>query len=172
MWAKYALAQVAYHVPDIEVAANEMAERVGAGPFYVVRNIELATCEHRGQPSQFVHSSAYGQWGDVMVEFVQQDNDAPSPFRDLYAPGESGLHHTACIVDDLDACYQHFAQLGLPLATQAVTKTGTEFSFLDATASLGHFIEVYEGSETLLGFYAFVRDAAKGWRGSNPVRSI
>ena len=166
----FKIVQVAYFVEDIRAQAEIMARTFGAGPFHVVENIELAWGEHRGERCDFVHSSAYGQWGDVMMELVQQESDGPSPFRDLYAPGESGLHHVATMVDDLPTAYAHFDAAGIPLATRSMTKTGTEFSFLDATQQMGHFIEVYERSEGLLGFYEFIRSAAQGWNGKDAVR--
>ena len=72
--------QIAYFADDAAAAARNMVERVGAGPFFLVERIQLAWGEHRGKPHKFLHSSAYGQWGDVMVEFVQQDEEGPSPF--------------------------------------------------------------------------------------------
>jgi len=48
----------------------------------------------------------------------------------------------------------------------------TAFAFLDATASLGHMIELYAREEGLENFYAMVRDAAKGWDGADPVRPL
>ena len=168
----YKIVQVAYFVEDIRAAALNMAATFGAGPFFIVDNIELAWGEHRGQDCPFVHSSAYGQWGDVMMELVQQESDGPSPFRDLYVAGQSGLHHVAAMVDSLPEAYMHFANANIPLVTRAMTKSGTEFAFLDATNSLGHFIEVYEKSETLLGFYDFVRQAASGWQGDHVLRNI
>ena len=93
--------QIAYFVSDAQRAALRMAERFGAGPFFLVERIELAWAELRGQPGDFLHTSAYGQWGNLMVEFVQQDEEGPSPFRELYAPGEEGIHHTAVMVDSL-----------------------------------------------------------------------
>ena len=84
--------QMAYFVTDIRAAARRASETLGAGPFFVFDRIELAWGEHRGQRCDFTHSSAYGQWGDLMMELVQQDVEGPSPFRDLYNPGEEGLH--------------------------------------------------------------------------------
>ena len=145
--------------------------------FAVIDNIQLEWGEHRGQRCDFVHSSAYGQWGNVMMELVQQESDGASPFRDLYAPGESGLHHVATMVENLPEAYAHFDAAGIPLATRSMTLgadgpgTGTEFSFLDATATLGHFIEVYERNDALLGFYEFIRSASVDWDGSEPVRT-
>jgi hypothetical protein len=76
------------------------------------------------------------------------------------------------MVDDLPTAYAHFDAAGIPLATRSMTRTGTEFSFLDATAKLGHFIEVYERSESLLGFYEFIRSQATDWDGREPVRDF
>ncbi|MCP5181730.1 MAG: VOC family protein [Pseudomonadales bacterium] len=166
------LAQTAYFVPDIRKAALDAHRRFGAGPFFVVSHIELSKGTHRGKDCPFVHSSAYGQWGDVMMELVQQESDGPSPFRDMFAPGESGLHHMAAIVPDQQAAYAHYRQTGLEVVTIAHTLTGTEFAFVDARATLGHMIEVYQASPGLLGFYAMVKEAAQGWDGSDPVREL
>lgn len=164
--------QIAYFVPDIREAAARMHATFGAGPFHIVERIQLARGEHRGRDCPFVHSSAYGQWGNVMMELVQQDVEGPSPFRDMYGPGEQGLHHVATFVDDVAEAIAAYARHGMPLAARAETLTGTEFAFIDATATLGHMIEIYVPNQGLRGFYDFVRDAASGWDGSDPVRVL
>lgn len=164
--------QIAYFVSDVIAAAERMSATVGAGPFHVIRRIELASGQHRGNDCRFLHSSAYGQWGDVMVELVQQDVEGPSPFRDMFAPGEEGLHHLAFFVPDLDAAIEQAARAGMPLAARALTAGGVDFAFLDATANLGHMIELYVPDQRLTGFYGLVRDAAAGWDGSDPVRVL
>lgn len=164
--------QVAYFVGDIVAAAHRMHRLFGAGPFYVIERIELAWGEHRGRPCRFLHSSAYGQWGDVMLELVQQDEEGPSPFRDLYPPGSEGLHHVACFVDDLDAAVAGCRAAGWPAAARAATRSGVEFAFADASVALGHMIELYEPSPALLDFYRRVRDAASGWNHEDPVRRL
>jgi hypothetical protein len=163
--------QMAYFVSDIRASANYMAERFGAGPFHMVDRIELDWGEHRGNRCDFVHSSAYGQWGNVMMELVQQDVEGPSPFRDLYAPGEEGLHHVACFVDSVADTIAEYQAAGHPLAARAMTKTGTEFAFIDTSPMMGHMLEIYVGNEGLHGFYDFIRKASVDWDGSDPVRS-
>jgi catechol 2,3-dioxygenase-like lactoylglutathione lyase family enzyme len=165
-------AQIAYVVNDLRTAARQMSERYGAGPFYLVERIELVSATHRGRPCGFVHSSAYGQWGQVMLELVKQDDDGPSPFRDLYEPGREGLHHLAFFVADLDQAIARYERDGMPLATRATTRGGVSFAFVDAAATLGHMIELYEPGETLLGFYGHVRAAAVGWDGRDPLRPL
>ena len=164
--------QIAYFVSDIRKAAKKMTAMTGAGPFFVVDNIELEWGEHRSESCSFVHSSAYGQWGDVMMELVQQDSDGPSPFRDMYGPGEEGMHHVACFIDSIDDTVSEFAALGYRVAARAKAKIGTEFAFIDTSKTLGHMIEIYVADETLSGFYSFVKQASVDWDLSDPVRSL
>jgi catechol 2,3-dioxygenase-like lactoylglutathione lyase family enzyme len=166
--------QLAYFVPDIEAAAREHSRAFGSGPFFTFNHVPLTQSMHRGVERPFDHSSAYGQWGDVMVEFVQQHNPDPSACHDLYPVGSGhfGLHHTAVWVDDLHVAIARFESAGMPLAQISTTAFGTEFAFVDASQSLGHMIELYEGNEGLRSFYAMVRDAAQGWDGSNVIRLL
>lgn len=116
---KLDIVQVAYHVTDIRRAATDMSKKFGAGPFFVNENITLAWGEHRGEPTDFVHSSAYGQWGDVLVEIFRQENDTPkSPYRDMFTADEQGLHHTAIMVADMDEAFGYFESRGLPVVTR------------------------------------------------------
>ncbi len=166
------IVQVAYFVSDIRVAAEKMVRTLGAGPFFLAENIELSWGEHRGQPCDFLHSSAFGQSGDIMLELVQQDREGPSPFRDMYAAGEEGIHHVATIVDSLPAAYQHYQSLGYDIAARAETITGVEFAYIDTVEDLGHMIELYEGSEAMRGLYASVKEASNNWDGSEPLRLL
>jgi hypothetical protein len=79
--------QVAYFVPDVAAAATRHMTLFGSGPFFVAEHIPLRLCRHRGRPAELDHTAAYGQWGDQMIEFVQQNNPGPSVFRDLYPDG-------------------------------------------------------------------------------------
>lgn len=161
----YKPVQIAYFVNDIREAATRMAATVGAGPFYVIENIELDWCEHRGESSDFVHSSAYGQWGELMLELVQQEGEGASPFRDMYAPGEEGVHHVACFVDGIDQAVAEYGEKGFPLAARARAQVGTEFAFIDTRSQLGHMLEIYVADDALTGFYQLVREASINWDG-------
>ncbi len=163
--------QIAYAVVDAHDAARKWVEGFGAGPFFIAEHIPVTNVVHRGTPAVFDHTSAYGQWGEIMVELVQDHGEGPSAVRDLYAPGESGLHHVAYFVDDLDEATAELAKRGFPLAMSAEARGETRFHFVDAVAELGHFLELYELSPELKSFYEKVRDEAIGWDGSNPIRT-
>jgi hypothetical protein len=164
--------QIAYAVDDLDAAARTWAQRSGAGPFFVVEHIAVKNVRYRGAPATFDHSSAYGQWGDVMVELVKDHTVGPSPVRDVVGEHGTGLHHLAYFVSDLVAESARLDAVGWPQALYAETNSGTAFVFHDATAELGHMIELYVASESLQGFYAMVAEAANGWDGRDPVRLL
>lgn len=166
--------QIAYFVADLHEAAAAHTRSFGSGPFFVFEHVALSRNEHRGIVCPFDHSSAYGQWGAVMVELVVQHNPDPSAFHDVYplGSGRFGIHHTALIVDDLAAAIAAFAADGLALAQYAKTVSGTDFAFIDAVERYGHMIELYEPTPTLTGFYAMVAAASEDWDGGDPIRKL
>lgn len=166
--------QLAYKVNNLEAAAAAHHRQFGSGPFFALRHVALSSSTHRGVEQAFDHSSAYGQWGGVMVELVVQHNPDPSALHDMFPQGSGaqGLHHTALFVDDLDAAIARFERDGSPLAQLSVTTTGTAFAFVDTRASLGHMLELYEPTAQLTGFYDFVAAAAQGWDGTDLLREL
>ena len=49
---------------------------------------------------------------------------------------------------------------------------GAETTLHDASAVLGHDIEIHADNEGLHGFFAMVRGAAEAWDGSEPLRPV
>jgi Glyoxalase/Bleomycin resistance protein/Dioxygenase superfamily len=166
--------QVAYFVPDVRVAARAHHALCGSGPYFVADHIPLRRSEHRGVPRPLDHTSAYGQWGAVMVEFVQQNNAGPSAFHDMFPEGSgvSGVHHVALFIDDIHAEIARFNSAGHATALYAEMMDGFPFAMIDCTASLGHMIELYQPADTLTGFYAMVAEAAKSFEGGDLITTI
>ena len=164
--------QIAYHVADPERAARHYSSTYGWGPFFLFEHIALSRCVYRGAPASFDHSSAYGQAGDLMIELISQADDAPSVLRDLYARDAVGVHHVAHFVPDLPAALAYERDAGTTIALDACTAGGTAFAMLDTTHDLGHMIEIYEPAGDLSKFYRYVKRAAEGWDGSQPVRRL
>ena len=154
--------QIAYFVPDVRAAARAHSALFGSGPYYVADNVPLTRAVHRGEPRVLDHSSAYGQWGEVMIEFCQQNNPGPSAFHDVYPEGEGreGLHHVALFVDSIDDAVAALAAQGHEVALDAAMTDGFRYVFVDTTAKYGHMLELYEPTESLTGFYAMVRGTA------------
>lgn len=163
--------QIAYYVTDPEEAARAWARERNAGPFFLRRHIPVTDVSYRGAPSSFDHTSAYGWWGDIMVELFTQHDDAPTAVRERFRQGETGLHHLACFVDDIHAALARCTDAGLVVAQTAMAGE-TLFAFVDDTTRNGHYWELYEGNDRLRGWYQFVREASIGWDGTEPVRVL
>ena len=148
--------QIAYAVPsamDLRSAAADFRTRTGAGPFHIVERIQLESALIEGVPASFDHSSAYGQWGSVMVELVQE-HTAPLIGR------STGIHHLAFIVESLEVAIGSCRASGWPVLLNAETVGGLRFVFCDARETLGHLIELYEPTPTLTAFYDHIRSLA------------
>jgi hypothetical protein len=171
MEGRSGVVQVAYLVDDVRRAAAAHSATFGSGPYFVADHIPLASVEHRGESAAFDHSSAYGQWGAVMVEFVAVHACTPATLAGGVGFGGGGVHHVARFVDDLDTERRHLAAAGHEELMLATTGSGLRFCFFSG-AGLGHLLEIYEPTAGLKGFYARVATAADHWDGTDPIRAM
>ena len=125
-------------------------DEAGYGPNLGPLVVTATVWEVPGEPGEFDHSSAYGWRGSLMVELVQVH--APSLL------GGTGLHHLAFFVDSFARASAELEGHGMPAALCARAGS-TDFAFHDARSQLGHFIEIYEGSDGLRSFYESRRQA-------------
>ena len=161
--------QIAYAVSDIFRGVDKWIKYFGAGPFFIAEHIPIKNVIYRGQPSELDITVAYGQWGEIMIELVQDNGEGPSIIRDLYPPQKSGLHHLAYFVNDMDLVSAKLVKEGYVLAMSGQAGEN-KFQFFDAISEMGHFIEIYEPIESLKYLYERVRSASINWDGSDPLR--
>ena len=161
--------QIAYAVSDIYKGIDKWISDFGAGPFFIAEHIPIKNVIYRGHPSELDITVAYGQWGEIMIELVQDNGEGPSIIRDLYPPQKSGLHHLAYFVNDMDLVSAKLVKEGYVLAMSGQAGEN-KFQFFDAISEMGHFIEIYEPIESLKYLYERVRSASINWDGSDPLR--
>jgi hypothetical protein len=167
------LIQIAYYAPDIEEAAARHSALFGSGPFFVMEHVPIRTCTYRGKPTPFDHSTAVGQWGDIMVEFLTVHSPAPNLKTDISPrPDSAGVHHQAFLVDDPASLAKAAGEQGFELAMHAIAENGIEVFFIDTVGLYGHFIELYAPSAPIRELYGFVREQSVGFNGQNPVRAF
>jgi len=164
--------QWAWHAPDIASAAHDFASAFNAGPFFQLSHIELFSSLYRGTPARFDHSSAYGQYGDLMIELIHQHDHVPSAIRDMYDAQSAGWHHAAVFVNDIVRSLDQADALGMACALDANTRDGLRFAMVDAREKYNLMIEFYEPVEMLIKFYGFIRKQAIGWSGEDPLRML
>ncbi len=157
------IVQTAYVVADLDAAILRWHRCFGLGPFIVRRHIRLTNTLYRGTPMPLDISAAHVQSGDMQIELVCQHNPEPSAFRDMFAPGEEGLHHVAMFPQDYAATVAHYEALGFPVATELVTGEGRGAAYLDTRPLMGHMLEVYRVNDSLHAFYRLIAEAARDW---------
>jgi hypothetical protein len=165
--------QIAYVVADVWEAAADHARLFGSGPFYVADRVP-AECWYRGSQTSFAPSVALGQCGDAMIELLHDEGTAPSMLHDLFPPasGRVGLHHLCFHVDDFESALAKLEMAGFPTVFRTRLAGGTDVVIADTTAVNGHYLEIHEKSPEIRALYDFIRRAADGFDGSDPVRPM
>ena len=161
--------QVCWVVPDMEASIEFWSRSAGVGPFFWFDGVDCADGRHRGAPAEFPDvTAAIAYAGDLQIELVCQDNDQPGVFRDVFAQGESGLHHMAVVCTDYEAERDAYIARGADLAFEA--RVGNSRTcWVDTTATLGFMVELLEPSPAREAGFAAMRAAAQSWDGLNPI---
>jgi Glyoxalase/Bleomycin resistance protein/Dioxygenase superfamily len=158
-----------YNVPDIAAAVDHWVETTGAGPFVRIGDgpIPLEEAEHRGEPAEWSHSTATGQWGGVTIEISEGHSASPASLAEEMGVGVFGLHHVGWFAADLEAESKRLEALGAPLIL-AASRGEQRIRFHDARVMLGARIELYEPQQAVLDHFALLREAAAAWDGRGP----
>jgi catechol 2,3-dioxygenase-like lactoylglutathione lyase family enzyme len=162
---------IGYVVEDLRSGVERFAASFGAGPFFGMEHIAFEEVTFHGGEAVYDHSSAFGQWGPIIVELTEVHAAHPAGLRDaLTAPG-AGVGHVAWLADSLTEETERLQAAGLEPFHTGRTGPASAVWFAGG-ALLGHPVEVLERNDTLLGFYELVREAAAGWDGRDPLRIL
>ncbi|MDR2857006.1 MAG: VOC family protein [Novosphingobium sp.] len=165
------IVQIAYLPEDFDAAIRHWTEIVGVGPFFLLENIRLGEMRYRGQPSDAEFSIAIGYWGDMQIELIRAENDAPSIYTGEYAVKDR-VHHVCIFVDSIAEARKACAEAGAEILVEGKVGNTGEVIYVDAGGGPGHVIELLQpmaGSDSL---FAMMKEAARNWDGSEPLRII
>jgi methylmalonyl-CoA/ethylmalonyl-CoA epimerase len=163
----------AYVVEDIEATVNRLVDQLGAGPFFLFESVPLENVLSRGEPAEFVHNSAFGYCGGGAIELIETVSLAPERVEKGFSAPRPRIHHVAYVVPTTEVVdlRSSLDERGLPQYLS--TWLGeVETTLHDASAVLGHDIEIHADNEGLRDFFAMVSGAAEGWDGSEPLRPV
>lgn len=161
--------QNGFAVRDWRAAADHWVNVMGVGPFFLMDHIEFEWCEYRGEPVDLDLGVAIAYTGGQQIELVQQYNDAPSIYTEFLAANEPGLQHMGVFVDDLQATLDERDLRG-KIVQQGRTAAGIDFAYVDTIFHNGTMLELIEADDKVRGAFEFMRKAAEGWDGEEPVR--
>ncbi len=162
--------QISYVPDDYDAALDYWTQKMGAGPFFHTEKVELENVKFRGEPSDIQFSMAIGYWGDIQIELIRPNNDAPSMFKEWRATGLQGVQHLCIVVDDLAHARQMNIDLGGTILQEVSLPGGVGGAFYaDQGGGPGTIVEYLQIPEAGLQGFAAMRQAHLDWDGSNPV---
>ena len=164
--------QTGFVVDDMISALRYWTEVIGAGPFFVMEAREWRELTYKGAPTNVHMRLAIGQWGPMQLEFIEQLNDAPSPYLDFLAAGRRGLHHFGVLVDNLEAELAAFASRGKEVVFRGSTAQDFRFAYLVDDEHPGSMIELMERGVAADELSKMIKDAAQNWDGRDPIRVL
>jgi hypothetical protein len=138
-----------------------------------LENHSNAGAQYRGKPTDMRISLAFAQSGSVQIELIQQLNDAPSLFKDFLDSGRDGLQHLAFWTQNFDADMARYRDAGYSVVqTAGLNGPNNRNAFIVRQSDDELAIEISETSGTKGEFFRHIAEAAIGWNGSDPIRTI
>ena len=163
--------QLAYLPSDFDATLKYWTETMGVGPFYLMENVQLGEMKYRGVPTTSVFSIAIAYWGDIQIELVRAENDAPSIYTGEYAVKDR-LHHVCIFVESIVQARQACAAIGAEVLVEGKVGDSGEVIYVDAGGGPGHVIELLQPMAGSEGLFQMIKDAARDWDGSEPLRPL
>lgn len=163
--------QLAYLPQDFDAAVKNWTETMGVGPFYLMENVALGDAKYKGVPTGAVFSIAIAYWGDVQIELIRPENSEPSIYTGEYAVTDS-LHHICIFVDSIAEARAACAQAGATILVEGKVGEDGEVIYVDAGQGPGHVIELLQNMTGADAIFQMIKDAAKDWDGSEPLRKL
>jgi hypothetical protein len=120
-----------------------------------------------------VHNSAFGSYGGGALELMQTVSLSPERVEEHFSGPRPRLHHVAYAVSPAEVADLRSSLDARGLPEYLSARTGeVDDTFHDASAVLGHDLEIHIDSQGLRDVFAMVTGAAEGWDGSEPLRLV
>lgn len=163
--------QIAFYPSDFDAALKYWIETVGVGPFFVLNNVRLDEMKYKGEPTESVFTMAIGYWGDIQIELIRPENDAPSLYVGEYAVRDR-MHHVCVFVDDIGEARRACAAAGAEVIVEGKVGEDGEVIYVDPGQGPGFVIEYLQPMSGTEGLFQMMKDAARDWDGTDPIRVL
>lgn len=165
-----AVRQLGYVVSDIEAAMRYWTETLGVGPFFYSPHVPIRNYIYRGGHYAPHNAVALANSGEVQIELIETRDDIPSMYRDFTRAGHSGLQHVAYWTDNYDSDMKRLGALGFKPVMQGEVGENGRFVYFDTEYHPGTVIELSEVVGPKGDMFRKIREASKGWDGTDPIR--
>lgn len=161
--------QMAFVPADFDAAIRHWTQVMGVGPFFLIENIVLEDLRYLGDPSNCIFSLALAYWGDMQIELIRQENDAPSIYRD--AKG-GALHHTCILTNDMVSAKAIAKESGARILTEAKVGDDGAVIYVDTGGGPGSIVEILQPAGGSGALFDMIKAASVNWDGAEPVRTL
>jgi catechol 2,3-dioxygenase-like lactoylglutathione lyase family enzyme len=162
--------QIGYVVTDLDRALAGWIE-LGIGPWLVMRALPMHVL-YRGEPCEIALSLALSNSGELQIELIQQEDDTPSIFTEFLTAHGPGFHQLAYWTEDFEATMKAVEAAGWPVVWSGGEGFGVRFAYVEPPNRPATIVEISELTEAQAGVAKFIRDAADGWDGKDPIREM
>jgi hypothetical protein len=167
-----AIKQVSFVVDDIEREMDHWSGTLGVGPFFYLRHFPLLDATYRNDRTAIDVDVALAFTGSTCIEFIRQNGDAPSPFREWVTARGYGFHHFGLFTRTLDAELSEHTRRGAKVFASATVAIGGRCAYLETESPLGSVLELIEVTPPVEQFFSMIHGAARSWDGTDPVRRL
>jgi len=162
--------QLGYVVTDIEKSMKYWAGTMGVGPWFYNPRVPIEDYRYAGKTYEVHNSVALANSGFIQVELIQTRDDVPSMYRDFMQAGHTGLQHVAYWTQQFDADLDLMEAQGFRVKLSGTVGANGRFVYFDKEMHPGTVIELSEVVGPKGRMFDMIREASKGWDGSDPVR--
>lgn len=166
------IAQIGYVVRDIHAAMDHWVAS-GVGPWFFIEEVKTDYFRYRGVDSPMRMSVALANSGDVQLELIQVTNDAPSMYRDFLDSGHEGAQHVAYWTTDFQTLLDDTLARGYRIGQEgSIGGPQGRFAYFEHEDVPGTVIEISDVSGPKGKTFARIREAARTWDGTDPIRVV
>jgi hypothetical protein len=164
--------QLCWVVADLEASIHHWVQTCGAGPFFVFDALHFDDAIYRGKAEQIAPCrAAIGQFGDMQIELIQPNGDAPGMWTEITPKGQVGFHHTGLYCEDYEAQRAAYVEAGAVVAFEGLMM-GAKVCYIDTIKEIGFFTELITANPVAFQVFKQFRDAAVDWDGRDPIRTL
>jgi hypothetical protein len=115
---------------------------------------------------------AIGYWGDIQIELIKcPAGGGPSLYNGPYAVRDQ-VHHVCVFVESIAEARAACAAAGAEVIVEGKVGEDGEVIYVDPGQGPGHVIEYLQPMSGSEGLFQMMKDAARNWDGSDPVRVL
>jgi len=166
------VAQMAYVVEDAEASMRGYLARMNIGPWYVAGPFHPMKPVYRGEAVVPHLTLAFAYSGTMMIELIQQHDDAPSVFGEVARSRGFGFHHYGVATRDFDTDVARYLADGYTIAFSDTAPMGMRVAYMDTLNELPGMVELIEGNGAFEDFFTPIYRASLDWDGREPIRRL